>query len=203
MRRLLLGAVAASLLTLTGSATALAAHRGKRHHGTHHAARHRHRHHHATGARLLRFGVAAFNTSGAATNSADTPSDENAGTVKSFTGGVLTITLADETTVSGKVTEATRLECESATAPEGGQDDEPGDDNQGDDDNQSDEQGTSGGDEQSGATATTASNDSGDDDEQGGEACTTAALVPNAVVHEAELSVSSAGAVWEKVELVK
>src|SRR5213076_416507 len=122
--------------------------------------------HHATGARLLRFGVAAFNTSGAATKSPDASSDENAGTVKSFTGGVLTLTLADKTEVSGKVTEATRLECESATAPEGGQDDdEQGDDNRGDDDNQGDEQGTSGGDEHSGATATTASNDSGDDDE--------------------------------------
>ena len=192
MRRLLLCTVAASLLALAGSATALAAHHGKRHHRTHHAARHRH--HHATGARLLRFGVAAFNTSGAATKSPDASSDENAGTVKSFTGGVLTIKLADETEVSGKVTEATRLECESATAQD---DDEQGDDNQGD------EQGTSGGDEHSGATATTASNDSGDDDEQGGEACTTEALVPNAVVREAELSVSSAGAVWEKVELLK
>jgi len=202
MRRLLLGAVAASLLALAGSATALAAHHGKRHHRTHHAARHRHRHHHATGARLLRFGVAAFNTSGAATNP-DASSDENAGTVKSFTGGVLTIKLADETEVSGKVTEATRLECESATAQQGGQDDDnQGDDNQGDD-NQGDEQGTSGGDDHSGATAATASNDSGDDDEQGGEACTTEALVPNAVVREAELSVSSAGAVWEKVELLK
>ena len=196
MRRLLLGAVAASLLALAGSATALAAHHGKRHHRTHHAARHRH--HHATGARLLRFGVAAFNTIGAATKSPDASSDENAGTVKSFTGGVLTIKLADETEVSGKVTEATRLECESATAQQGGQDD----DNQGDD-NQGDEQGTSGGDDHSGATAATASNDSGDDDEQGGEACTTEALVPNAVVREAELSVSSAGAVWEKVELLK
>src|SRR5438067_3560615 len=86
MRRLLLGAVAASLLALAGSATALAAHHGKRHHRTHYAARHRHRHHHATGARLLRFGVAAFNTSGAATKSPDASSDENAGTVKSFTG---------------------------------------------------------------------------------------------------------------------
>jgi hypothetical protein len=201
MRRFLVGAVAASLLALTGSATALAAHHGKRHHRTHHAARHRH--HHATGARLLRFGAAAFNTSGVATKSPLAPSDENAGTAKSFTGGLLTITLTDKTEVSGKVTEATRLECESATAPEGGQDeDEQGDDNQGDDDNQGAEQGTPGGDEHSGTTATTASNDSGDDDEDGA-ACTTEALVTGGVVHEAELSVSSAGSVWEKVELVK
>ena len=42
----------------------------------------------------------------------------------------------------------------------------------------------------------------GDDDGQDeAEHCTTAALVPGAVVREAELSVSSAGAVWEKVEL--
>ncbi|TMK98942.1 MAG: hypothetical protein E6G34_05400 [Actinobacteria bacterium] len=194
MRRFLVSAVATSLLTLTGSATALAAHHGKRHHRAHHAARHRH--HHARGARLLRFGVAAFTTSGAPIKSPGAPSGENAGTVKSFTGGVLTITLTDETVVSGKVTPATRLECESATAPQGGQDDdEQGDDNEGDDDNQ--------GDEQDSATARLASNDSGDDDEQGGEACTTEALVPGAVVREAELSVSSAGAVWEEVELVK
>ena len=200
MRRFLLGAAAASLLALTGSATALAAHHGKRHHRTHHAARHRH--HHPKGARLLRFGVAAFNTSGAQPQAPSSPSDENAGTVKSFTGGVLTLTLADETEVSGKVTAATRLECESATVPEGGHDDEQGNDTQGEDDNQADEQGTFAGDEHSGATATSASNDPGDDDEQGGEACTTAALVPKAVVREAELSVSSAGAVWEKVELL-
>jgi hypothetical protein len=190
MRRFLLGAVAASLLGLSGAATAMAAHHGKRHHRTHHAARHRH--HHAT--RLLRFGVAAFTTSGAPTQAPTSPSDENAGTVKSFTGGVLTITLTDKTEVSGKVTEATRLECENTT-PEAGDDDEQGDDNQGDDDN--------GGDEHGSAVATAASNDSGDDDDQEDEACTTAALVPGAVVREAELRVSSAGAVWEEVELVK
>ena len=35
------------------------------------------------------------------------------------------------------------------------------------------------------------------------ESCTTAALAPPAKVREAELSLSSAGAVWEKVDLVK
>jgi hypothetical protein len=194
MRRFLLGAVAASLLTFTGSATAVAAHHGKRHHRTHHAARHRH--HHA--ARVLRFGVAAFTTSGAPAQAPTSPSDENAGTVKSFTGGVLTITLADETEVSGKVTEATRVRCESTT-PKASEDDEQGDDNQGDDDGQGDD---NQGDEPGSAVASAASNDSGDDDGAGNEACTTAALAPGAVVRGAELRLSSAGAVWEEVELL-
>ena len=77
---------------------------------------------------------------------------------------MLTITLTGGTEVSGKVTEGTELECESATPPTGGGDD------QGDGDG-------------------------------GAASCTAAALVPGAVVREAELRVSSARAVWVKVEL--
>lgn len=33
-------------------------------------------------------------------------------------------------------------------------------------------------------------------------ACTTASLTPGTAVHEADLKVSGAGSVWEKVELI-
>jgi hypothetical protein len=47
--------------------------------------------------------------------------------------------------------------------------------------------------------------DQGDDngqDEQGEQACTTASLTPGASVRGAELKISSAGAVWDKVDLM-
>jgi hypothetical protein len=110
--------------------------------------------------------------------------DENAGTVKSFdaTTGVLVITLAkDASEVSGVVTSATEVECEGAaptasTSSHGGDDDNSG----------------------------PGSGDDDDDDEQGEDEddCGTAALVPGAIVHEADLLVDSSGtATWREVEL--
>ena len=129
------------------------------------------------------------------------PSGETAGTVTSFTGGVLTITLTDGSTVSGKVTEGTEINCQSATPASSG------DDEAGSDDSGSDDSGTSS------TTARVSSHDSGSgdgedgqDDSQGTEgqqSCTTAALVPGAVVREAELSVSASGAVWHQVDLIQ
>src|SRR5450631_445729 len=75
---------------------------------------HHHRHHHAaTKARLRTFG-AATSTS---TSTSTTPATESAGTVTSFTAGVLTIKLTDGTIITGKVTTATELKCESAPVP--------------------------------------------------------------------------------------
>jgi hypothetical protein len=116
-----------------------------------------------------------------------------AGTVQSFTGGVLTILLSNGSTVSGQVADTTQIAC-GATQPSGwGSHDQgqggngSGDDNddqsqsgnpgQGDDDNQSDENGT-------------------------GQTCSTTDLVAGAGVQEAVLSVSNAGAVWDTVDLV-
>src|SRR5262249_7738571 len=106
------------LMAIASSALALAAPQvASAHHGRHH---HRHHAHHA---RFRHFGTVS-NTTTPTTKSPVTP----AGTVKSFTEGVLTITLADgTTTVSGKVTEDTEIACLT-----------PGTEGSGDDDNQGD-----------------------------------------------------------------
>ena len=101
--------------------------------------------------------------------------EENAGTVKSFDGTTLVIALADGSEISGKVTDATEVECE----------DEHGDDR---------------------AVLRHDGEDEGEDGDHEGEDgehedCGSAALVPDAVVHEAELEATSSGAVFEEVEL--
>src|SRR5579872_6421492 len=198
MRRLLIAATTSSLLALATPGVASAAH---------HKAACRHRAHHvcakrqAHRARLLQFGApASFAPSaGAGANAPNPPAspDETAGTVVSFTGGVLTIALKDGSTVSGKVTEATELRCRSASpAPEGE-----------DEDGQGDESSGGNGDDEGGPAAGMSSHmddmsgGDGGDGEDGNasqpSSCTAAAaLLPSAVVAEAELSVGAAGAVW-------
>jgi Ni/Co efflux regulator RcnB len=113
-----------------------------------------------------------------------------AGKVASFTGGVLTIQLNDGSTVSGAVNDFTRIKCEApesmqVTGDDHGRD---GGDNSGSGDNgDRGDQGEPG-------------DDRGDDNGEE-QMCSTAALTPNAVVQEAELRISSAGAVWDEVEL--
>ena len=144
-------------------------------------------------------------SSGAPSGTPAASAGETAGTVKSFEGGVLTIELTDHSTVSGRVTEATELRCESAGAPGEDGEDGPGESSHvgGARDaavrsSSSGEDGEDGGDHEEG-------NDGEDDDGPSGgppPSCTTAALVPGAVVAEAELSVGSGGAVWDQVELI-
>jgi hypothetical protein len=190
MRRMLLAACASSMLALAVPSLA-SAHHGKCHHH-HHACSHvRHAHH----ARVLKFG-AALSTS---TTSPSAPvSEETAGKVAKFEGGVLTITLNDGSTVSGKVTERAQIRCESATSTESSDDDDQGDDNSGDgDSSHSSVRLGSRGDDMS------AGEDDGDDD--GGQAspCTSAALVAGTTVREAELSIGGGGAVWEHIDLIQ
>jgi hypothetical protein len=135
-----------------------------------------------------------------------------AGTVASFDGTTLVITLPDNTTRSGTVTPGTEVECKSVTATKadrgpgensgpGSRDDDEGDDDhkpsttpattpppsgKGDDDEGDDEHGDRDGDE----------NRNGDD------ACPAGALKAGAKVHEAELKITSAGSVWTEVELL-
>jgi hypothetical protein len=205
MKRMLLPFLASSLLVLLLPAVASA------HHGRHHHARSHKRH--ATSARLVNFGASLSGATG--TPSAPiqgSPSDEKAGTIESFEGGVLKIKLGDGSVVSGKVTDETELRCQPATPTS-----EPGDDDGG-----GDEQSGTEGDEQHGSSApnhfatqhgdffahSADSQGGGDDqgdDENGGqqqESCTIAALVPHTAVLEAELKLSSAGAVWEKLDIV-
>jgi hypothetical protein len=115
--------------------------------------------------------------------------DEGAGTVTSFTGGVLTVHLFNGDDVKGTVDSRTEIECEhrgsasttAVAAHDGG--DDPGDDDHGGDDNGEDQQG----------------DDNGDDDANG---CDASALTAGAVVREAELKTTSSGLVFREIELV-
>jgi hypothetical protein len=187
MKRMLLLAVTASALIVAAPGVATAHHHAKRH------ARH-----HARHAHLVKFGKASLSTTPSGPTAKSPTTSAPAGTVASFENGILTITLADKSTVSGKVTDATKLECRSATTGE----------NVGDDDNGGGDDNHFGGDEHGSLTAHASdhqgdsSGDDGDDDDNGTQAaCTTAALAPGAAVAEAELLVGGGGAVWEKVEL--
>jgi hypothetical protein len=201
MKRILLPVLASALVALFAPAVASA------HHHHHHARSHRH----ASSARVLNFGAASL--AGAVGTTAPTQASsptENAGTVESFENGVLKIKLNDGTVVPGKVTEDTELRCERATPPETNDDQESGDDegDQGDSSPQgqlgsrqgdflarsADIQDSSGGDD----------NDQGDNGDRKQESCVpAAALTHGAIVREAELELTGAGAVWEKVVIVK
>jgi hypothetical protein len=195
MRRVFFTAVASSALALAVSGVASAQH-GKRHHW-HRASSHKRHHRHA---HIVRFGTLAASTPSSSASSPATPSSP-AGTVASFTGGVLTIMLADKSTVSGKVTEQTELECQSpaptasASSHDGGDD---GDRHDSSGSTSSQQAGSQSGDDEQGDDQ---DDDQGDDEQGAQQSCTTAALETGAVVQEAELSISSAGAVWHKVEL--
>jgi hypothetical protein len=140
--------------------------------------------------------------------------DENAGTVDSFDSSTNTLIIRTASgLVSGQVTDATEIKCESEDEDEDshrgrGRDgddnvsaaDHGGDDNaaSGSDDDHSGpgRDGDGRGDDNSGPGSR--DEHDGDDD----NVCTTADLTPGAPVHEAELSEAPAG-VWDEIELVK
>ena len=193
MKRILLVAVSSSALALAAPAIASAHHGGKHHHGKHHAAR----------ARVLDFRASAP-ASGALGSPATpaTPTTESAGKVTSFKEGVLIITLTDGTQVSGKVTERTEIRCTPTTPTTGGDDDEAGS-GEGDHGSSSGDQGNEG--SHVDAHAAWSGDDGGDgedDSESGPQSCAATALTEGAMVREAELSLSSAGAVWDRVDLM-
>ncbi|HET7049573.1 MAG TPA: hypothetical protein VFI54_15015 [Solirubrobacteraceae bacterium] len=135
---------------------------------------HHRRHHHHARVHHKQFGRS---------DAPATPSmADNAGTVASFDGTKLTIQLNDGSTVSGTVNGDTEIECEAADMSQSNfnSDDEGGDHNSGDD-----------------------NNDQGDDnDDNEMQNCDASSLTPGTTVHEAELKLSGAGAVWDKVELL-
>jgi hypothetical protein len=103
--------------------------------------------------------------------------DENAGTVATFSGGVLTISLAKGGTLVAKVTPDTEIECEGAA--QASSDDEGDDDgDHGDGDHENDDDGH------------------GDD-----STCGADPLTAGRQVKEAELKTQNGEAVWENVEL--
>jgi len=112
---------------------------------------------------------------------ATTPAQPTA-TVVSFVNGVLTIKANDGNTASGMVTADTEIECQAPDTSGMQSHDQGGGDN-------------GGGNWQGGQ-------DQGQGDGQGNQTCTTADLIPGAMVQEAQLSISDAGAEWDKVELI-
>ena len=169
MRRVLLTAIACCAVIAVVPAAALA-------HGRHHD--HKRHHHHAHHARVRQFG---HDQSQGAVQS----QDQNAGTVTSFTGGVLTITLNNGQMVSGDVTNDTEIECEGA-----------------ENDHSSLRSHDRHGGTAAATTRVTTIRVTTNDNDENNAACSSADLTPGTVVHEAELKLSSVGAVWKKVELM-
>lgn len=102
--------------------------------------------------------------------------EENAGTIASFdaASGKLVIDLFGGDTISGLVTDRTRIKCEGEHSPgdaSSSREAEPGDDR------------------------------GGHGDEGTGANCTTADLIPGAVVEEAELEIEHGAASFDEVEL--
>jgi len=149
--------------------------------------------------------------------------DEQAGTIVSFDAatGRLVIDLFGNDTIAGFVTDSTEIECEdngsSASASSEGSEDgevEPGDDNSGESEPGDDESGSedesddheSGHDEDSDSEDSESDHDGEDGDHEGEHGdddrpCTTAELVPGAVVEEAELKLEDGKATFKEVEL--
>ncbi len=133
MRRIVLAVLACGAVLAVGASAALADHNDGRHERRHelrdrHEVRHgrqelRHRRHearHRTRIHHERWGT-------------DDATESTAGTVASFTNGVLTLKLADGSMVSGKVTSATGIECEAAEGTAMQADDRDGGDDHGGD----------------------------------------------------------------------
>jgi hypothetical protein len=207
MRRFAFTLAATGLLFVFAAAGAVAHHHHSRNHGV--------RAHHA---RIKRFGDV---TGQPATT---TSSSDSAGTVTSFTNGVLTIQLNDGSSVSGTVTSDTKIECTTSGSQTSGEDqgdESSGSDEQGESSSSgTDEQGesnssgtdeSSSGDEQSGQSSSdhhgeshdqsSSSDSQGEDQSETTSSCSSSDLTPGKVVREAELRISSAGKTWEKVDL--
>jgi hypothetical protein len=120
--------------------------------------------------------------------------EETTGTIASFVEdsanpgtGVLTITLPDNSTISGKVDSTTEIECRTAGDDGDRHERDRGDDNSGDDNSGDDNGGDHSGPGRGG------------DETQ----CSTADLTAGTMVHEAELHGSGADAVFEEIKLLK
>ncbi|MCL2768727.1 MAG: hypothetical protein FWD42_01275 [Solirubrobacterales bacterium] len=218
MRRIAITTLLAGAMTFGGAGVALArghhhhhAHKAAhaKHHAAHHARHHAHRAATPTSPTTPTTGTTGTTpstpTSTTTPTQTTTTATNEAGTVESFTGGVLTIKLAGgTTTVSGMVTDDTRIICQPA---EMNGDDDNG---QGDDDN-----GQGGGDQGDGgdhhfgggdnlvsrADDMGGGDDQGDDDDMAPQ-CGESSLVAGAMVRFAELKLTPSGSVFESIDLI-
>jgi hypothetical protein len=202
MRRFRKAAIASSLLALAIPAAALAHdaadHEPAQHEAAHHPGVHHHRRHHRRAHTVLFAHGITRTTPGTSTPVTTTPApvaDEPAGTIASFDGGVLKITLADGSTVSGTVTQQTRIECRADDRDDFDRD---GGDGRGGPGPSSGHDDFGRGDDERGGDQ---GDDHGGDGEVPSAGCDQSALTPGAEVAEAELVVTSAGSFWESVEL--
>ncbi|MGH2833137.1 MAG: hypothetical protein ACRDK2_10220 [Solirubrobacteraceae bacterium] len=209
MRRTLPIALGALALALIVPSSALA------HHG--HSHHHNFRAHHAK-FRLVHLGSMGSPTSTPSTtpSTPSTPPPENAGTVASYSGGVLTLTLNSGSNVSGTVTNDTRIGCIPSQPTTGqpqnqgpGDDNEPGDQGSGDDNGHGDDQGDDDANQQQGNDGSDNGNNDnwGHDHEPGGVGnseppCDSSALKAGATVRFAELRLTPTGNEFESVWLV-
>ncbi len=138
--------------------------------------------------------------------------DQPAGTIAAFdaTSDKLTITLSGGETLSGLVSSSTELQCQgvehhrgdrSLMSHGGSGSGEPGDDNGGQGNEPGDDNGGASGVDNSGPGSENSGPGNGGHDGRGNANCTTAALVPGAVVQEAKLRARGGVATFEEVEL--
>ena len=178
MRRSLLTTMGTMAFALAVPSIAMA------HHGHHH---HHHRlrakEHHAK-FRLEHIGDTGTHGAPAGTQ----PSKpESAGTVASYVNGVLTLTLGDGSTVSGKVTGNTRIGCiQAVTTPPAGTEVKPSDQ-----DRKDHRHGWGEGDDQDKSQSTPE------------PPCDTSLLVPGAILRAAELRIGIGGNEFNGVWLVR
>jgi hypothetical protein len=176
MRRILFTVMASAALCVAAPTVALA--RGGHHHKRHHHSRVRHEkffaHRHAS------------DSTGSPAGSAQ----PTAGTVTSFANNVLTITLANGSTVSGTVTNDTEISCENPAQQTG--------DNDGDD-NGSDEQGDAVFQRSDGGGGGDQGDDDQGEDNGNDQMCTPAVGMS---VQQAELTINGNGAFWNEVDLI-
>jgi hypothetical protein len=129
----------------------------------------------------------------------------DAGTVKSFQAGVLTIALADGSTVSGRVNRDTEVQCEAmddhftredgGSGPSGNSGDDRGDrGDQADDRNDANDNDAN---DDNGNDA----NDNDDNNDNPGQTCAMALRTPGTHVRDATLTLTGSGAVWNRVDL--
>jgi hypothetical protein len=130
-----------------------------------------------------------------------------AGTISSFDAdtGVLTIALTGGDSVSGLVTDRTRIRCEDEHSPDITQfhrgDDESGDDRGGHGEEEPGDDHGGQGEEEPGDDNRAGQGPSGHDDNGSGANCTTADLIAGTVVDHAELELEHGSATFDEVEL--
>lgn len=122
---------------------------------------------------------------------------EHAGTVGTINGDMVTINLFGGGSVTGKVTAQTEVECDT-----GGDDNGDGTGDHGDDNERSLRHNDEGNNESNGNKNDDHGDDNGGDHESDTQSCPPGALKEGAIVQEAELDLTSAGAVFQKIELV-